>query len=235
MHSETPPNDIYGMDYTPSVPTPTYDIPQYAAAPFFPHSQHLPVPHSHHSSYSELSANVAFILGMSSQTAPKVPKETSPNTLPTSPVRATGYRYPNAGGFIPPEPRNSEERSLSMKSWKPADGKEYEIVDISPPTTPTTPTQTDYTGKRGPLRRRPSLACFFCRERKIACGRPVEGSADPTCKCVVHSMCDATCVDDSLSQCARRSFPCEYPTESLRGQHRRGRKKVHAHSVERAA
>ncbi|KAF5328374.1 hypothetical protein D9619_013249 [Psilocybe cf. subviscida] len=30
--------------------------------------------------------------------------------------------------------------------------------------------------------RKPSLACLFCRERKIGCGRPPEGSEDMTCK-----------------------------------------------------
>ncbi|KAJ3726639.1 hypothetical protein C8R42DRAFT_717503 [Lentinula raphanica] len=49
-----------------------------------------------------------------------------------------------------------------------------------------------------------TLACLFCRERKIACGRPVPGSFDMTC-----------------NQCARRNLPCTYPTESRRGQHKR--------------
>ncbi|KAK0239379.1 hypothetical protein EDD85DRAFT_735865, partial [Armillaria nabsnona] len=49
-----------------------------------------------------------------------------------------------------------------------------------------------------------NLACFFCRGRKIACGRPMEGSADMTC-----------------NQCARRQLTCEYPAESRRGQHKR--------------
>ncbi|KAH9169380.1 hypothetical protein EDB89DRAFT_1481701 [Lactarius sanguifluus] len=30
-------------------------------------------------------------------------------------------------------------------------------------------------------RRKPAIACLFCRERKIACGAPPVGSADPTC------------------------------------------------------
>ncbi|KAF8625840.1 hypothetical protein AX17_006737 [Amanita inopinata Kibby_2008] len=53
-----------------------------------------------------------------------------------------------------------------------------------------------------------NLACLFCRERKIACGRPPEGSLDPTC-----------------NQCSRRSLVCQYPTESRRGQHKRNAKK----------
>ncbi|KAN0141550.1 hypothetical protein V8E53_000012 [Lactarius tabidus] len=53
-------------------------------------------------------------------------------------------------------------------------------------------------------RRKPAIACLFCRERKIACGAPQGGSADPTC-----------------NQCARRSRKCEYPTMSRRGLHKR--------------
>ncbi|KAH9956349.1 hypothetical protein BC827DRAFT_1270998 [Russula dissimulans] len=53
-------------------------------------------------------------------------------------------------------------------------------------------------------RRKPAIACLFCRERKIACGAPPVGSADTTC-----------------NQCARRSRKCEYPTMSRRGLHKR--------------
>ncbi|KAH7914636.1 hypothetical protein BJ138DRAFT_1177206 [Hygrophoropsis aurantiaca] len=54
-----------------------------------------------------------------------------------------------------------------------------------------------------------ALACLFCRERKIACGRPAATSSDQTC-----------------NQCARRRIRCEYPTESRRGQHKRVRRKT---------
>ncbi|PPQ74488.1 hypothetical protein CVT24_000121 [Panaeolus cyanescens] len=47
--------------------------------------------------------------------------------------------------------------------------------------------------------RRPSLACTFCRERKIACGRPPTDSEDQTC-----------------NQCARRGFLCEYTNDPKR-------------------
>jgi hypothetical protein len=30
--------------------------------------------------------------------------------------------------------------------------------------------------------KKPALACLFCRGRKIACGPPVPGSKDKTCK-----------------------------------------------------
>ncbi|KAF9257465.1 hypothetical protein L218DRAFT_805931, partial [Marasmius fiardii PR-910] len=47
-----------------------------------------------------------------------------------------------------------------------------------------------------------SLACFFCRGRKMAC-KPSPG---PTRECM---------------QCVKKGLICKYPTESRRGQHRR--------------
>ncbi|KAI6112857.1 hypothetical protein F5141DRAFT_743038 [Pisolithus sp. B1] len=61
--------------------------------------------------------------------------------------------------------------------------------------------------KKGGEQKKQALACLFCRERKIACGRPSAHSPDQTC-----------------NQCARRRIKCEYPTESRRGQHKRRRK-----------
>ncbi|KAF7290271.1 Zn(2)-C6 fungal-type domain-containing protein [Mycena indigotica] len=62
-----------------------------------------------------------------------------------------------------------------------------------------------------------ALSCFFCRERKIACGRPDDGTVDGRC-----------------NQCARRNIACTYPTISHRGQHSRlksaARKVEHAHA-----
>ncbi|KAF9257945.1 hypothetical protein L218DRAFT_878266 [Marasmius fiardii PR-910] len=58
-----------------------------------------------------------------------------------------------------------------------------------------------------PSHRRPAekkktqtLACNFCRGRKIACGPPVPGTVEKTC-----------------NQCQRRSLKCVFPTESRRG------------------
>ncbi|KAJ3906083.1 hypothetical protein F5879DRAFT_681367 [Lentinula edodes] len=58
-----------------------------------------------------------------------------------------------------------------------------------------------------PMNRRPiekkkaqTLACNFCRIRKIACGPPLAGTVEKTC-----------------NQCQRRSRECVFPTESRRG------------------
>ncbi|KAI0816836.1 hypothetical protein BC628DRAFT_1334174, partial [Trametes gibbosa] len=53
-------------------------------------------------------------------------------------------------------------------------------------------------------KKKPVMACFFCRERKIACGPPPPGAPR---RC---------------NQCTRRDLVCEYPKESRRGQHKRG-------------
>ena len=39
--------------------------------------------------------------------------------------------------------------------------------------------------KHQPLDKKPPLACLFCRGRKIACGSPLPGSPDKTCKSVL--------------------------------------------------
>lgn len=49
-----------------------------------------------------------------------------------------------------------------------------------------------------------TLACNFCRGRKIACGPPVAGTVEKTC-----------------NQCQRRSLKCVFPTECRRGQRKK--------------
>ncbi|KAJ7110246.1 hypothetical protein C8R43DRAFT_167290 [Mycena crocata] len=58
--------------------------------------------------------------------------------------------------------------------------------------------------KAGGRTKKQALSCFFCRERKIACGRPDEGSTDQSCKLVAFylrfslSLCtDDVCVTAS--------------------------------------
>jgi hypothetical protein len=67
-----------------------------------------------------------------------------------------------------------------------------------------------------------TLACLFCRDRKIACGQPPESKADRTCE-YVQLITGGTTTNyrPYRSQCARRKLVCQYPTESRRGVHKR--------------
>ncbi|KAK6985114.1 hypothetical protein R3P38DRAFT_3102056, partial [Favolaschia claudopus] len=67
--------------------------------------------------------------------------------------------------------------------------------------------------KAGGLTKKQPLSCYFCRERKIACGRPEDGSIDGTC-----------------NQCARRKIECRYPTVSHRGQRSRIKSAARKHA-----
>ncbi|KAE9396711.1 hypothetical protein BT96DRAFT_824339 [Gymnopus androsaceus JB14] len=82
-----------------------------------------------------------------------------------------------------------------LQDRRPIDARFYQPDSRSSVPGPT---------RRGDSPRKQTLACHFCRERKIACGRPLPGSHDGTC-----------------NQCARRNLLCTYPTESRRGQHKR--------------
>lgn len=134
--------------------------------------QHETVPPHQRSSYSELSANVAFLNGLEKDRIP-------------TPSRPT-------------EPQQSSSRSASPGT-----------PNISLPRLKHK--QPFPTGvKRAPKKKsepqkKQQMACFFCRDRKIACGGPVsEDGDDKTCK-----------------QCKTRGKTCQYAAESRRGQHRR--------------
>lgn len=85
-----------------------------------------------------------------------------------------------------------------------------------------------------------SLACYFCRKRKIACRQPPPGSLDRTCKSVsllfsspFHSSFFFRRSDSFtsfFSQCKIRGMECQYPTESRRGA-RRGSASSHKQDI----
>ncbi|KAH0836573.1 hypothetical protein J3R83DRAFT_8273 [Lanmaoa asiatica] len=89
----------------------------------------------------------------------------------------------------------------------------------SMPTTWSIPDDQVNKGAKKPgEQKKQALACLFCRERKIACGRPPAHNPDQTC-----------------NQCARRRIKCEYPTESRRGQHKRRRKPMEGETASQSA
>ncbi|EDR05420.1 uncharacterized protein LACBIDRAFT_303095 [Laccaria bicolor S238N-H82] len=181
--------------------------PHYSAVNLLPYcSQHTPISPTQHSSYSELSANVLFLSELSRaeskiSKAPITPSE--PKTQQTS--KAKRKERPSSDSdldmdFKPHFPSSSRRRS------SPAPVKQ-KVASAPPPRQSTTPPPKPHIPKKDGEQKRLSLACLFCRERKIACGRPSEDEPDQTC-----------------AQCLRRDLTCEYPKESRRGQHKRGPK-----------
>ncbi|RDB15545.1 hypothetical protein Hypma_004283 [Hypsizygus marmoreus] len=141
------------------------------------------------------------------------PPSSAPIIPPPSPLTIIGSPLtPSSSSRSPQITETSDTPSLSSSDLD-SDHVSDPIPSI-PPHTPSKDLPTAPPCKAGPSgnpgddpessKRSPhNLACFFCRDRKIACGRPAEGSKDPTC-----------------NQCARREHPCDYPTVSMRGQNR---------------
>ncbi|GJE93153.1 Zn(II)2Cys6 transcription factor [Phanerochaete sordida] len=69
-----------------------------------------------------------------------------------------------------------------------------------------------------PSKKKPAMACLFCRERKICCGPPAPESEDRRCK-----------------QCVKRDQACTFPTECRRGQHKRTPRKATIHALAAAS
>ncbi|KAI1788270.1 hypothetical protein LXA43DRAFT_838375, partial [Ganoderma leucocontextum] len=56
------------------------------------------------------------------------------------------------------------------------------------------------------LKKKPIMACLFCRERKVACR--------------LFDVAPASGAPQGCKQCTRRGRVCEYAKESRRGQHK---------------
>ncbi|KAG8727898.1 hypothetical protein FRC10_005487 [Ceratobasidium sp. 414] len=120
------------------------------------------------------------------------------------------------GSAFGPEHEESEQGESESRSLHHYQQHQYQqqrvqqLAPLVPPVVPSqahehpapvTPSSQAETKKDGPPSpKKPALACFFCRKRKIACGPPPPDSPDRTC-----------------NQCMRRKQICDYPAESRRG------------------
>lgn len=85
------------------------------------------------------------------------------------------HRHPRSLSRIPSQAPNSPNPSGT--AWMgPLPGPPL------PPSRPSMPLSPLPTKRQ--LEKKPPLACLFCRGRKIACGPPVPGSTNKTCKSV---------------------------------------------------
>ena len=132
-----------------------------------------------HSSYSELSANVLFLSELS-RTESKVSKAPiTPSEPNTQQTKAKRKERPWSDSdldmdFKPHFPSSRRRRSAhALVKQKGA--------SASPPCQSTAPPPKPQTPKKAGEQKRLSLACLFCRGRKIACGRPSEDEPNQTC------------------------------------------------------
>ena len=187
------------------------------------HSQHPPISPTQHSSYSELSANVLFLseLSRAESKNSKIPITPSESNTQQTSTKAKRKERPSSDSdldmdFKPHFPSSSRRRSA------PASSKQ-KVASVPPPRQSTAPPPKSHTPKKAGEQKRLSLACLFCRERKIACGRPSEDEPDQTCAYAIDFILMLAFLPH-FSQCLRRDLACEYPKESRRGQHKRGPK-----------
>jgi hypothetical protein len=176
----------------PGVRHPTIAVPDPSFTPGRPLSppptHHQPLPARFHSSYSELSANVAFLSDIKSQSQLTSSNKSSGSKSPSGPSTIALAPHGEVRASTPSDQTSSnrsatQPRPIARRKNLP-DGERRGST-----ASPRISGSKALTGKKGnDVRRQPSLACFFCRERKIACGRPAEGSVDRTCKYVTCSM-----------------------------------------------
>ncbi|KAG6335804.1 hypothetical protein ID866_3282 [Astraeus odoratus] len=148
----------------------------------------------------------------------------SPLRTPYLDLAAQLHRVPRHLRHDPLLPRHEDRLSGSKQysnkrfhqSTAEELGRREAGVRVLPTNNATWPNPDDPSKatKKAGEQKKQALACLFCRERKIACGRPSAHNPDQTC-----------------NQCARRRIKCEYPTESRRGQHKRRRKTLESEAA----
>ncbi|KIL66535.1 hypothetical protein M378DRAFT_367010 [Amanita muscaria Koide BX008] len=82
----------------------------------------------------------------------------------------------------PPPKRASGSPVRGMSSSRSASSESRRSRTLSPSSRNQGVLKTIMMKRGGSEPKKQNLACLFCRERKIACGRPTEGSLDQTCK-----------------------------------------------------
>lgn len=127
-----------------------------------------------------------------------------PMALPTSPPgghrTVSPLKYPllpTPAATLQAQSRsNSSRRGLEHQAK--AEKKTQPLAPLPAPSTHSASQPTynpgasqsvlKLTSTRKPAEKKQALACLFCRERKIACGRPDPESEDQTCKYVSLSV-----------------------------------------------
>ena len=110
---------------------------------------------------------------------PKSPVHPHPSPSPTPVPAPAPAPAPSSSSSHTPRSRTNKAPKNGL-AWCAKRRSAASSTAVATRPTPTVP------GKRQQQSdRKPTLACLFCRGRKIACGQPLPGSVDKTCKQVV--------------------------------------------------
>ncbi|KJA22999.1 hypothetical protein HYPSUDRAFT_201796 [Hypholoma sublateritium FD-334 SS-4] len=161
---------------------------------------HQPISPAQQSAYSELSVHLQFMNKLKreqetlkNQTpaptlwTPEASEIHIPPVVPTA--RASPDKVPQKQPPNPAPTRSAKEQCPTPKLTMPAKVKFIKPQSQSASLKlPATSAASSSKSSKAPPRstttkqKKTILPCNFCKERKIACGRPPEGSADRTCK-----------------------------------------------------
>ena len=160
--------------------------------------KHQPIPPEQHSTYSELAPHLEFMERMQQQELKGEPVAPPRKVRQTRRVSPKPQRDRRCTFPSPIErSRKPEHRSGSSKILGGiVTSKLPKSPKASPTPFPTPPPEREpiqesfessevgSTSSRNHKEpKRPSLACTFCRERKIACDRSTEGGMDSNIQC----------------------------------------------------
>lgn len=212
---------VFGSDepyqaFLTSFPLPSASDDDAVHNPEFSATNHTNLLPNQHSTYSELSANLAYMAALSTSPEDEVPFkrqigiERRKKEKFTTKVKERQYKRTLeisddiAGALLSTvdwtrkkmktvakgsdsssanepsgEARARASAPLSVRSRLVATGR-ASPKDIPPPSS--IGRGGAFSSDRSSTGKKLGLACLFCRERKIACGRPSESNPDQTCK-----------------------------------------------------
>ncbi|KAJ7319245.1 hypothetical protein DFH08DRAFT_819193 [Mycena albidolilacea] len=152
---------------------------------------------SHSTDSFDVYGSQSFQHGDTQSTLPASHKSQNPAT-PSPPPASWAGAHPR----LPPS-----SRGAGQSTGSPSQPQLFSSMGCFPIMSELRHWPQVFNNEISPAPKRPTLACLFCRERKIGCMRPSKDNPDQSC-----------------NQCVRRKRVCEYPTECRRGQHVRRRR-----------
>jgi hypothetical protein len=203
------PEEPFSASLTLPFPPATVDNP-FNNIDSYPKINHDSILPNQHSTYSELSANLVYMTTQAIRSEGKVPvalqkeggAKRRKKDKATARVKPTNKQLKGRHEGAPTSQRSLPKRSKTERKGGHRRGsdsivgshlptvqgftgenhdQDFQRMKHIPPPSGVGRTST-ISEDRTSTKKKLGLACLFCRERKIACGRPSESNPDQTCK-----------------------------------------------------